>query len=90
MVLFWLFSGLWGPPGGPVLGSKTSPRTIAFTLQNISPGYLQNPQSMKQFWFLNFDALILILILEWSMGIPTAPSTIKVCLGFWNSHSRFT
>ncbi len=65
MVGFRLFSDLWGPPG---LGLKASPRTVTFTPQDISPGYLQYPRVMRRFWFLNFDARILILMFEWSVG----------------------
>ena len=50
------------------MGVKASPRTLAFTSQKISPGYLQLPWVMRHFGFLNFDARNLILTFEWSMG----------------------
>ena len=42
----------------------------------ISAQVTFKPSSYKAFWFLNFDARILILISEWSVGRSELPMTI--------------
>ena len=58
------------------MGSKTLPRIVACSPQDISPGSLQHPRVMKHFGSPNFDARILILILDSSMGRSVHTQTV--------------
>jgi hypothetical protein len=70
--LYDVFSFVFEPVGFSWrLGLGSKPRAgpqLLLALQNISPGYQQDPRVMKHFGVLDFDTLILILIFEWSMS----------------------